>query len=110
MDSQKLPTDFAYLPEMYAADYFPNPQVDQIKQAIKRVAALLETGERDLEKIQEELDEMTLDINGLQDDFYDHGSEIETGARESIADTVERLLTHFDIDIDIEEALREREW
>ena len=103
MNSQKLPTDFAYLPEMYEDDYFPNPQVDQIKQAIKRVAALLETGERDL-------DEMTLDINGLQDDFDDHGSEIETGARESIADTVWRLLTHFDIDIDIEEALREREW
>lgn len=53
---------------------------------------------------------MTMTINELQNDFADHDSEIETGARESIAETVERILTHFKVDIDIEEALRERDW
>jgi hypothetical protein len=53
---------------------------------------------------------MTSKINDLQEEFEEHGSEIETGARESIADTVMRILDHFEGDIDIEEALRERDW
>lgn len=53
---------------------------------------------------------MTLTINELQNDFVDHDSELETGARESIAETVERVLAHFNVDIDIEDALGERDW
>jgi hypothetical protein len=53
---------------------------------------------------------MTLTINELQNDFADHSSEIETGARESIAETIGRILAHFNVDIDIEEAIRERDW
>ena len=110
MHTQKLPSDFAFLPDMYADDYFPNEQVDQVTAAIREVVAELEKGARAPEEIQEKLDDMTLEINNLQDDFADHDSEIETGARESIAETVERILAHFEVDIDIEEALRERDW
>ena len=110
MEPLKLPADFAYLPEMYADNYFPTAQVDQVKQAIAQVAAVLEAGERKPAKVQRQLDKMTQRINELQDDFADHDSELETGARESIADTVERLLAHFGVEIDLEEALRERDW
>lgn len=110
MEPLTLPADFAYLPDMYADDYFPTPQVDKVKHAIQQVASLLETGERSPKKVQKHLDKMTRQLNALQNDFADHGSELETGARESIAETVERLLAHFGVAIDVEEALREREW
>ena len=110
MDAQKLPTDFAFLPEMYEDEYFPNEQVDKVKAAIQQVVTYLEKGGFTTEKVQQQLDKMTSKINDLQDDFFDHDSEIETGARESIGDTVERLLAHFNVDIDGEEALRGRDW
>ncbi|RZJ61540.1 MAG: hypothetical protein EOO58_01665 [Hymenobacter sp.] len=92
MDTPKLPSDFEWLPEMYADDYFPTSEVDKVKAAIQKV------------------DEMTLTINELQNDFAAHASEIETGARESIAETVERVLVYFEVAIDIEDALGERDW
>jgi uncharacterized coiled-coil protein SlyX len=110
MSTQKLPADFVFLPEMYEDNYFPAAQVDKVKAAIQKVAAYLEKGDFATEKVQQKLDSMTSKINDLQEDFEEHDSEIETGARESIADTVARILAHFNVDIDIEEALREREW
>lgn len=53
---------------------------------------------------------MTIGINDLEDEFYENESEIETVARDSIGVTVEYVLKWFGIDIDIEEAIREREW
>ena len=110
MDAQKLPADFAFLPEMYGDEYFPAKQVDKVKAAIQKVVAYLEKGDFTTDKVQEKLDSMTSKINDLQEEFEEQDSEIETGARESIADTVERMLAHFKVGIDIEEALREREW
>ncbi len=59
---------------------------------------------------QEKLDEMTLAINDLQEEFYENDSEIETVARDSIGISVEYVLQWFGIDIDIEDAIRERDW
>jgi hypothetical protein len=110
MATRKLPTDFDFLPEMYEDDYFPNREVDKVKAVIQKVVTYLEKGETSTKKIQTKLDDMTLTINELQNDFVDHGSEIETGAANAIAETVARMLAHFNVDIDIEEAIREREW
>lgn len=110
MDTLKLPSDFDYLPDMYADSYFPTSEVDKVKVAIQKVVVFLEQGSASTEKIQKKLDDMTLAINELQDDFADHDSELETGARESIAETVERVLAHFNVAIDIEDALGERDW
>lgn len=106
------PFDKAYvlLEEMYADTYFPNFLVDKIKQLILEVVSILENGEQDTEIIQDYLDQMTLAINDLEDEFDENDSEIETVARDSIAVTVEYILNYYEIDIDIEEALREREW
>lgn len=53
---------------------------------------------------------MTEKINDLQEDFAEEESEIETGARDSIAATVEEILEYFEINIDTETALGRREW
>jgi hypothetical protein len=110
MDTPKLPRDFDFLPEMYEDDYFPNSEVDKVKAAIQKVVTYLEKGETNPKKVQKKLDAMTLTLNELQNDFVDQGSELETGAANAIAETVERMLAHFQVDIDIEEAIREREW
>ncbi len=41
---------------------------------------------------------------------FEHDSEIETVARECIAATVAYILEWFNIPIDTEEAIRERDW
>lgn len=70
----------------------------------------MENGETDKDTIQSRLDEMTLAINDLQEEFDENDSEIETVARDSIAVTIGYIMEWFQIDIDMETALRERDW
>lgn len=107
---KKLPGDFEYLKDMYNDDYFPSSLVDELKSIIKETVAFIEEGGHTNDEIQSSLDRMTLAINDLQEKFEDKGSEIETVARESIGETVDNILKYFDIQIDIEEAIRERDW
>lgn len=99
-----------YLNTMYADSYFPNFLVDKVKVAILTVEDFIKQGSHSLEEIQESLDEMTLIINNIQEEFWEHNSEIETAARDSIGETVENILKIYQIPIDIEEALRNRDW
>lgn len=108
--TEKLPSDFEYLKEMYEDDYFPNFLVDKIKDLIKNTVSFIEEGGHSKDEIQSSFDQMTVGINELEDEFNENESEIETGARESIGDTVDKILNYFNIDIDVEEAIREREW
>ena len=71
---------------------------------------LLEEGETDTKSVQEKLDESVCVINALQEEFEEHDSEIETVARDCIGETVTYILDWFDIPIDTEEAIRERDW
>lgn len=107
---KKFDADYRLLEDMYEDGYFPDFLVDKIRNLVQEVIAFLETGERDVEKIQEKFDEMTLSINDLQEEFEENDSEIETGARESIGETVEYILQWFDLDIDVEDAIGERDW
>lgn len=77
---------------------------------IVKVVHFIEESTHTIEEIQEKLDEMTIAINELQNEFYQNNSEIETVARDSIGETVEEILQYFELDIDTEEAIREREW
>jgi hypothetical protein len=110
MDNKKLPGDFNYLPDMYNDQYFPNFLVDKVKEAIIEAVVFIEKGGHTTAQIQDAFDQMTLKINGLEDEFEENDSEIETGARESIGETVERIIQYFELDIDTEDAIKEREW
>ena len=102
--------NYKLLDEMYQDDYYPVFLVDKVKDELQKVIQLLETGEKDIETIQELLDEAVCGINDLQEAFDENDSEIETVARESIAASVAYILKWFDIPIDTEEAIRERDW
>lgn len=90
--------------------YFPNFLVDKVKNEIEKVISFLETGETDLDAIQEKFDIMTNAINDLQDEFEENDSEIEIVARDSIGETVAYILEWFEIDIDVEDAIGARDW
>lgn len=107
---KKFDADYVLLADMYGDGYFPDFLVDKVRAQVEDVIALLETGEKDLEVIQKKFDDMTLAINDLQDEFEEHDSEIETAARDSIGETVEYILKWFDISIDVEDAIAERDW
>ena len=101
---------YVLLEEMYEDSYYPDYLVDKIKELMEQLTAFLETEVRDLDKIQIKLDEMTLGINALQNEFDKNGSEIETVARDCIGSTVEYILQWFSVDIETETAIRERDW
>ena len=102
--------NYKLLDEVYQDEYFPDFLVDKVKEEIQKVIDLLESGEADTEAIQEKLDEMTCAINDLQKEFDENDSEIETVARDCIGVTVGYILDWFNIPIDMEEAIRERDW
>ena len=102
--------DYQPLYEMYDDDYYPNFLVDKIKAELDKVEAVLAGGEKDTAIIQQHFDTMTQAINDLEDEFDENDSEIETVARESIGEAVDYLLQKYRIDINVEEAIREREW
>ena len=102
--------NYKLLDEMYRDDYYPDSLVDKVKDELQKVIDLLESGETDTEAVQETLDEAVSGINDLQEEFDEHDSEIETVARECIAANVAYILEWFNIPIDTEEAIRERDW
>lgn len=102
--------NYKLLDEMYQDDYYPAFLVDKVKDELQKVIDLLENGETDTEVVQETLDEAVCGINDLQDEFYENDSEIETVARDCIGVTVDYILKWFGIPIDMEEAIRERDW
>lgn len=102
--------NYKLLKEMYQDEYFPDFLVDKVKIELQKVIDLLESGETNTETIQEKLDEVVCAINDLQDEFDENDSEIETVARDCIGESVGYILKWFGIPIDIEEAIRERDW
>ncbi|MEC1176986.1 DUF5713 family protein [Metasolibacillus meyeri] len=102
--------EIIYLKDMYQDNYYPTFLVDKIKVLLEGGVHYLEQGSRSLEEIQAKFDQITLAINDLEDEFYEHNSELETVARDSIAETVIEILQAYNIELDVEDALREREW
>ena len=102
--------NYKLLDEMYQDDYYPAFLVDKVKDELQKVIDLLESGETNTNAVQEMLDEAVCGINYLQEEFDENNSEIETVARECIAENVAYSLAWFDIPIDTEEAIRERDW
>ncbi|MFJ7887050.1 DUF5713 family protein [Lysinibacillus xylanilyticus] len=102
--------EIIFLKGMYQDSYYPKFLVDKIKDLLEQIVRYFEQGPHPLEDIQVKFDEITRAINDLEDEFLEHDSEIETIARDSIALTVMDILDVYNVKLDIEDALREREW
>ncbi|MDR2051537.1 MAG: DUF5713 family protein [Deltaproteobacteria bacterium] len=106
----KLPADFAFLPEMYADAYFPDFLVDKLRDLLLEIVRFIEEGGHTAQELQVVLDCVIQKTNELAEEFEENGSGVETAARDSIGGTVENILRYFDADMDIETAIRMREW
>ena len=102
--------NYKMLDEMYQDEYYPDFLVDKVKEELQKVIRLLESGETDVGAVQKILDEAVCGINDLQEEFDENDSEIETVARDCIGVTVAYILEWFNIPIDTEEAIRDRDW
>ncbi|MBF0714096.1 hypothetical protein HZY83_05340 [Gemella sp. GH3] len=107
---KKFDDNYILVSDMVEDEYYPNFLVEKVQDIIKKVITVLESGETNIEVIQEYLDEMTIEINDIQEQFEENNSEIESIARDSIAVTIEYILEWFNINIDLETALQERDW
>lgn len=107
---KKFDETYVLLEDMRSDGYFPDFLVDKVEALIVPVIRILEQGETNPSILQEKFDEMTLAINDLQEEFEENDSEIETVARDSIGVTIQYILDWFDIAIDVEDALQERDW
>ena len=99
-----------YLQDMYKDDYYPDFLVDKIKALIAEVVAFIEYTPCSIEELQEKFNIMTVGINELEEEFEENDSEIETGARESIGATIQHIIDFFELPIDCETAIQERDW
>jgi len=79
---KKFDVNYKILQDM-SDDYYPAFLVDKLRKEIQNVIA---------------------------EEFEDNDSEIESIARDNIAEDIIKILNYFDIPLDVETTLREREW
>jgi hypothetical protein len=101
-----------FLTGMYSDGYFPDSLVDKIKAIL---LGLCEQVEHDQPKDDESLLKLTHaateQINDLAQEFGENGSELETVAREVMADDFRFIVCAYGFeDIEIEDVIAPRDW
>ncbi len=104
--------NYKFLEEMYSDGYFPDFLVDKIKLIL---VELCESIESEKPQSNEELIKLTHAatdrINDLEDEFEENESELETGAREAMAENFDYIVKAYGFsDVDIEDVIATREW
>ena len=105
-------TSYGFLADMYRDGYFPNAQVDKVRQVLVDLCEAIETKRpSDTNLLLALTHAATVRINGLQQDFEDHGSDLETAAREAIGADFAYIADAYGFgDIDTEDLIAPRDW
>ncbi len=101
-----------FLRQMYADSYFPDHVVDRGGAILARLCERIEA-ERpsDLEALYALSQAATQEFNALEEEFEAAGSEIETVAREVIAEDFVCVASAYGFpDADVEELIATRDW
>ncbi|MFH7010866.1 DUF5713 family protein [Flavobacterium sp. FlaQc-52] len=103
--------NYRILEGMYNDSYFPPQSVDKVKEVLLEFCFNIEKSKpKNLEQLYELSHIATGKINNLQEDFYQNGSELETGAREAIAMDFDFISKSYGFNADIEELISNRDW
>jgi hypothetical protein len=104
--------DYEFLKLMFENDYFPNNVVGKGKEILVDLCFEIEAkSPKNLEELYKITNVATDKFNDLQQDFYNNGSEIETGAREIICEDFEKIAFAYGYkDADVEWLTGNREW
>jgi hypothetical protein len=102
---------YLFLQPMYDDNYFPAACVDKVKQVLVGLCERIEREKpADLAGLYRLTHAATEQVNELQDDFAEHDSEIETAAREAIAEDFARIAAAYGFNADVEELIATRDW
>ena len=100
-----------FLQPMYNDAYFPKQLVDEAKAILIELCARIESTKP---KTDQELiiltHEATANFNHLDRKFISEGSEIETVAREAIAEEIAYIANTYGFKTDIETLISNRDW
>jgi len=101
-----------FLAEMYGDSYFPKAQVDKVKDVLLGLCARIEQEKpASAEQFLRLTHEATEQINGLAEEFEEHGSELETAAREVMAADFGFIARAYGFGgVEIEEMIAPRDW
>ena len=102
----------ALLAGMYSDGYFPNHLVDKVKGILLELCEQIEARKpQDEASLLELTHAATERINDLEEEFEEHDSELETGAREDMAESFEHIVRAYGFtEVDIEDVIAPREW
>ena len=108
--NEKLKT-YPFLEGMYEDSYFPIFLVDKCKDILVQLSLKVEEKQpENLESLYQLTHAATNKFNDLEDEFFENESEIETAAREVIAEDFDFISKAFGYEADIEELIATREW
>ncbi|MGR4010888.1 DUF5713 family protein [Leucobacter sp. 1207-22] len=104
--------EYPFLEDMYGDDYYPDHLVDQCKAILTTLCTQIEAAPpADLDGLYVLTHAATESFNGLQAAFSAADSDIETVARETIAEDFAVIAEAYGFeDADIEELISPRDW
>ena len=110
LQNQKI-NDYQFLRDMYRDDYFPNSLVDKGKNILTQLCKQIENEKPTVDtEVYKLTQAATEKFNELNEEFCEQDSEIETAAREDIAESFDFLVKAYGFDLDIEEVIATRDW
>ncbi len=103
--------NYAFLTCMYQDSHFPAFLVDKCKNILVHLCSEIETQKPgNLDELYKLTHASVELINDLEDEFFEHGSELETAAAECLASNIEFIATAYGFDADVEELIATRNW
>jgi hypothetical protein len=102
--------EHVFLQAMLADRYFPKHLVGKGQDLLRLLAERIEREAPEGEAVYQLTRSTAQAFNELQEEFLAAGSEIETAARDAIGGDVEFILQAYGYDVDIEEAIANRDW
>ncbi len=103
---------YSFLNEMFKDPFFPDFLVEKCKSILLDLCIDIETSKpKSLDELYELTHASTERLNDLEEEFYEHESEIETAARECLTLDIEAIAKAYGYkDADLEELVAPREW
>jgi hypothetical protein len=103
--------NYIFLKDMYADEYFPVFLVDKGKAILINLCVQIEKEHpKSLLELYNLTHVATIKFNDLENEFENSGSELETGARETIAGDFIYIAKAYGFEADTEELIAPRNW
>lgn len=111
MKNEKI-NDHSFLSSMYCDDYFPDFLVKKVEKTLLLLCEEIEMkNPSNEEEILSLTHAATCKINDLEEEFEENDSELETMAREAMAEEFDFIVKSYGFaELDIEDVIAPREW